>query len=444
MSTLPLFESAEGWRSRRALYARYEALETRYHVRSVDPSLGRLFNFSDNTQSPVHGWYMFKEGFSAQLVGLFLNEFHVPRAGGRVVDPFCGSGTTVLEAQLRGYDARGVEVNPFFVQVGSTKLQWNKADITELRHLIDAILARPVVGGSQDDWPELTSFRRLYPEDVLSELFRLKGLVSEVTPEGGFERRFLLLGLSSILELTSKAYKTGKGLKFRKRQQIASPAEVRERVRSSWLRMLDDVRQLGTRAEQTGSSLIVRGDARALPFEDACADLILYSPPYANTFDYNEVYKLEMWFLGHVSSYGEWRKVKEASLRSHVSLRLGSQSHGNDLLEEALAFVETPARGEEEMLRAYFADMGQALVEQRRIAREGAHIVIVVGNSSYRCVPIPTDLILAAIAESAGLRVKEIRVGRRLNTSSQQMAIYKERDPEGLKFVRESAVILER
>jgi site-specific DNA-methyltransferase (adenine-specific) len=151
-----------------------------------------------------------------------------------------------------------------------------------------------------------------------------------------------------------------------------------------------------------------------------------------------------MWFLDHVRSYDEWRKIKESSLRSHVSLRIGSQDQGDDLLERALKLIDTPARGETEMLRAYFSDMALALSEQRRVARPGAWIVIVVGNSSYRCVPVATDLILARLAESQGLKVKEIRVGRRLNTSSQQMARYSERDPKGLAFVRESAVILQR
>ena len=94
------------------------------------------------------------------------------------------------------------------------------------------------------------------------------------------------------------------------------------------------------------------------------------------------------------------------------------------------------------MLRAYFYDMSRALTEQRRIARKGAHVVIVVGNSSYRCVPIATDVILARLAEAKGFKVESIQVGRRLNTSSQQMAVYNARDPQGIRFVRESAVIL--
>jgi len=443
-----LFDAAEAWHDRSTLYDDYRRAEDRYNLTGVQEWLGRQFSFADNTQEAVHGWYMFKEGFSHNLVGLFINEYLVTR--GLVVDPFSGSGTTALHAQLRGLAARGVEVNPFFASVGATKLRWHEADISSLRALIDRIFLNGNGVDSPGELPELTSFKRLYSEEVLAELFRLKSRVTQETEPGSFARDFLLLGLTSILELTSSAYKTGKGLKFRKRREIHSIDDVRQRVANKWERMLCDVKEvrgnLQAKGIVPGDACILRGDARALPLDDDCAELIIYSPPYANTFDYNEVYKLEMWFMDHVKSYEEWRKVKEASLRSHVSLRIESQADGDELLEKALSFVQTDTRGEVQMLRAYFSDMGRALAEQRRVAKKGAHVVIIVGNSSYRCVPIATDVILARLAEATGFKVESIRVGRRLNTSSQQMAVYNARDPEAkaMRFIRESAVVLRR
>lgn len=427
------------------LLSSYRAAETRYHLQPLNEPLGRLFSFAFNTQRPIHRWYMFKEGFAADLVGKFIHDFRIDRNHGFVVDPFSGSGTTALESGLQGFPARGIEVNPFFADVASTKLRWHEADVLEIRKTIDQVLTEPdrtEIGS--DQWPELTSFRRLYSESVLSELFRLKNRIQRRTDSGEFTSPFLLLGLTSILELTSKAYKTGKGLKFRKRQPIEGPEDVRERVRRKWLEMLEDIVTLRGQHIEPADARVLRGDARSIPLEDECANLVVYSPPYANTFDYNEVYKLEMWFMDHVTSYEEWRRVKEASLRSHVSLRIGSQEQGDELLEQALSQIEKPARGEVEMLRAYFADMRRALSEQKRICKRGAHVVIIVGNSSYRCVPIATDLILARLAESVGFSVEQVRVGRRLNTSSQQMALYNATDPEGMDFIRESAVILRR
>lgn len=440
-----LFDLDELSRARSSLYKRYRDAQDRYSLQPADETLGRLFSFADNSQKPIHGWYAFKEGFAAELVGKFINRFHVARDSGLVVDPFCGSGTTALEAQLRGLEARGVEVNPFFVAVASTKLRWHEVDTSIVRSQLDAILRENDGPVPEERAPQLTSFHRLYSEDVLAELLRLKARIRKDLAQSDVTKDFLLLGLTSILELTSRAYKTGKGLKFRKRQTISSPQEVRDNVREKWRTMVADVEELKARGVQTGSATVVQGDARALPIDDSSAALILYSPPYANTFDYNEVYKLEMWFLDYVTSYEEWRRVKEASLRSHVSLRIGSQDEGDELLEAALSFMDTPVRGEKEMLRAYFADMKRALGEQKRVAKKGGHVVIVVGNSSYRYVPIATDLILARIAESLGFHVECIEVGRHLNTSSQQMAVYNaHRDTEGRKFVRESAVILRR
>lgn len=440
-----LFDLDDLSRARASLYKRYREAEDRYALQSPDETLGRLFSFADNSQKPVHGWYAFKEGFGAELVGRFINELEVVRGNGLVVDPFSGSGTTALEAQLRGLEARGIEVNPFFVSVASTKLRWHEVDMSAVGSKIDAILLASEGPAAEQRAPELTSFQRLYSEDVLAELLRLKARILGEASQDIVTKDFLLLGLTSILEFASRAYKTGKGLKFRKRQTISSPVEVRDKVRDKWYCMIADIDELNASGVEPGDATVVQGDARALPIDDSSAALIVYSPPYANTFDYNEVYKLEMWFLDYVTSYEEWRRIKEASLRSHVSLRIGSQEAGDELLEAALSLMDTPIRGEKEMLRAYFADMARALGEQKRVVKKGGHVVIVVGNSSYRYVPIATDLILARIAESLGFHVQRIQVGRRLNTSSQQMAVYNAQgDTEGRKFVRESAVILRR
>lgn len=343
----------------------------------------------------------------------------------------------------------GIEINPFFVNLASTKLRWYEVEPSSVRPLINEILSTSHSDCGTQVPPELSSFQRLYSQEVLTELLQLKSRILSATYGDDVSRDFLLLGLTAILELTSHAYKTGKGLKFRKRRAIRSVDDVRERVRQRWQDMLFDVEELSHQLRSQrivlGESRVVQGDARQLPVDDASAALIIYSPPYANTFDYNEVYKLEMWFGEFVTSYKEWRQAKEGSLRSHVSLRIGSQTEGDELLEEALSLIPGQPRGEKEMLRAYFADMGEALAEQCRIAKKGAQVVIIVGNSSYRNVPIATDLILARIASTRGLKVEKIHVGRYLNTSSQQMAIYKSQgDTEARKFIRESAVILRK
>lgn len=77
-------------------------LENRFMVRDETLFFSQLVNFSENKDIPYHGWFKYREGFSHTLVkelihrcGLSMEEY--------VLDPFCGCGTTVIEAALNGY-----------------------------------------------------------------------------------------------------------------------------------------------------------------------------------------------------------------------------------------------------------------------------------------------------------------------------------------------------
>src|SRR5215204_6312673 len=88
-------------------------------------------DFEPNLTLPRHGWYPFKEGFSASLVASFLLDF-VQRRPGLLFDPFLGSGTTCLESSVWGWESLGIEVNPFMAFLSRVK--------TEKSYDVDALL----------------------------------------------------------------------------------------------------------------------------------------------------------------------------------------------------------------------------------------------------------------------------------------------------------------
>jgi len=446
----------------------FELLQSVYHelgrgIRFTDQThtLKRLVNFGTSTQWPVHGWYYFKEGFSPRLVELML-ERHLSSGDDRptVLDPFCGSGTTVLACQLAGVDSIGVEHNPFFVFLGRAKIHWHRYDPEKLEPLIQALLAsrgEPTIAA-----PELSSFQRLFPPENLRDLLLMKERIQQV--EDGLARQFLLVGLAAILERVSLARKEGKGLKFSRnpRRRVLG---VREALARKWGQMLDDLRRMrafwdGSRDYDSLRAEIHRGDARDLArIEDGAVDLIVYSPPYLNSFDYTEVYKLELWLLDFVRTAEEFRDLRASALRSHLSVpppRTDYLSYRPlEILVEAVSQRELWNKRIPDMIRGYFDDMYLALREQARVLKRGAILVCVVANSSYARVPIPTDLLIARIGEMVGLRAREIQIARRMNTSSQQLARYGALrqavgelvEPQGIvlrSYLRESAVILEK
>ena len=92
------------------------------------------------------------------------------------------------------------------------------------------------------------------------------------------------------------------------------------------------------------------------------------------------------------------------------------------------------------MLNGYFADMEEALRQIYYALNEGGHCAIVVSNSAYAGIIIPTDVFLAMIAQRLGFTVEEIEVERLIITSSQQ---YK-RTEHIRRYLRESIVKLKK
>lgn len=173
-------------------------------------------------------------------------------------------------------------------------------------------------------------------------------------------------------------------------------------------------------------------------------DCILTSPPYANLFDYFEIYKMELWSSGIIQSYEDWKKLKKSALRNNKNANLQkTDSINNILLDETLAILES--RNLESstliMLANYFFDMQKVLKNCFDTLKNNGFCFIVVGNSCYKCVPIKTDEILAKEAENLGFKCQEIIVARKLKTSSQQMKIL---DSKSKFYLRESIIVLQK
>ena len=159
-----------------------------------------------------------------------------------------------------------------------------------------------------------------------------------------------------------------------------------------------------------------------------------------NSRDYTDVYRLELWILGYLTSYTSQRQLRRSTLRSHVQIRWPDEDIPN--IEELIQVVKLiEAQRNElwnesipEMVKGYFADMNSIFETLERKMKGGSKAYIVVGNSSYANIPIDTDIFLAKIAETNHFKVEEIRIARYLRSSGQQDS----------QKIRESIIVLKK
>ncbi len=426
----------------------------------ADREYGALVVPNGNDGLPVHGWFKYKEAFSADLLSYLLkhSELRLARASQMsLLDPFCGVGTSLVSSQLLAdspfaVSAAGIECNPFSAFVARTKVSWSQANPARVRQLAACVLSRPPDAEGYS-LPDLSSIRtgRCIAKRVAGEIVSIRERLVSLAPS--IECDVLMVGLASCIEVVSKVRRDGRALRLVKKPRT----NLQQLLAARWEMMARDIEALRQSHRKVGIAKVFLGDGRALAEVPArTVDLILTSPPYPNNIDYNEIYKLELWLLGFVDDAGEFLELRKATYRSHPTCRVVdavAEPHdkefarviANGLLSELLGIVIRRAasldrehgRGRSKVLLGYVYDTWRSLKAHYGVLKRGARAVYVVGNSLHggieRPYLVPTDLILACLGQEVGFSVEHLIVARPL-----------QRRLAGNHFLRDSLLVLRK
>jgi hypothetical protein len=402
-----------------------------------DESYKPLVNFSMNRSLPIHSWFDYKQGYSPELIQKLVEDLGVPK-NGLILDPFNGVGTTLLAADLMGISSVGFDVNPVAVLASEVKSRkYSDQDLAilqiELAKFNEA-KPKPIL------IPNYRSLPRIYSDKQLNDLLVVRAFVDRLRPE--WVRKFFLLAFISIVEPISNRIKDGNGIKIVKNKKPVEDVFGLYHLKVlSMIKDLEIVKPNGLGKTIYGSILddLVFEKIRDLKF-----NAVIYSPPYANCFDYLEVYKMEMWMGGFVSEYSDFARFRNASLRSHVNATFSKEIHNGNkdvaLVSAALSGVTLWNKNIPDMVAGYFDDMTGVLRRTFEVLKTGGASVVVVANSSYQGLIVPTDLLLAKIAMNVGFKVEKIIKARTIRGSSQHMA----RQSNFIGLMRESVIILRK
>lgn len=439
-------EKPEDGRCRRmkAYYDKFIELENKYVViypESANATYTSLLNYSDDLNKPFQRWYRYKEGFSIELVEQLIKEYSKHKQG-IILDPFLGSGSTLLAANDMGYSGVGFEVNPFSFFLAKCKLeQYTKEMIEQFKETYEEIIQNATEADSAYVLPKLSISEKVF-EDEIEKYYMNIGMLIDNSNVDERIVNLLKLGWLACLEPLCNYRKAGNGLKIR---QYVKPRII----------TIDDARvMLLEEYQNMYIDLLKNKSGRdAILYNESCLNMskrikpnsiegIIFSPPYANCFDYTEIYKLELWFGKFVYEYSDLRALRNASLHSHLNgdLNLEVESKSETLTELLVKLQKKELWDKKipKMLQLYYDDMFKILDECYKALDDKCFCCIVVGNSAYGGIVFPADLILAEYAEKIGFKVDKIEVDRYIITSSQQYEITKETG----KYLRESVVCL--
>ena len=372
---------------------------------------------------PIYRWHSYKHSFSKELVDNFIEEFKL-NEDSMVLDPFVGSGTTLLACKDKKISGIGYDISPFAVFLTKTKLRnYNKNELIEALKII-ASKKRNGTSNKSYDFPDIPLLKKAYKKNIWNEILSIRDKIFKIKNQKN--RNFFLLALFSILESVSNTTKSGGFLRITQRD--VKKKMVLKKFLESASSMINDLENKKVRGNGTILKTFV-GDARKLKTKDKF-DAIITSPPYMNRHDYTRIYSLEL-ILNFVKNNSELKNLRYKTLRSHVEARKRYSANGYKKpveLNQLLKKIKSNGVNNiqiVDMIEGYFEDMYLAIKEMKNVLRRSGKIALVVSNVRFSGINIPVDEILGRIGENIGLNLIEIRIARFRGNSSQQMRDYK-------------------
>lgn len=406
-----------------------------------------LPNTSEVGSEPRHRWFPVKEAFSPRFVreaiGGGSNQSHV-------IDPFCGSGTVLVEASRHERPCTGFEVNPFLHFVTRAKLRTCKAaTLEDAAKAIQRAMRKPIVSPLEgtSTFTERENLRAwLFNRQILRSFEAGWLATSAFAPN---VRDLLQLALLSASMENCNAKRDGKCLRYKKNwEKLTYDSSSLEQSFTEEILVIKE--DLEACPLSTKSARIIKGDVRkSLVDWDGHFLHCVTSPPYLNSFDYNDIYRPELFLGKFVENNLELRKFRMSAIRSHVQARWDEPANDSFgyLYRACISQLRESTKLWDKrlpmMVQAYFEDMDLLLGALQQRGSKGSEIWLVVSTSAYAGVEIPVDLILAEAATNRGWRLKDILVLRDLRSSSQLYSFGKAAKKRTL-LLRESAVILRK
>jgi hypothetical protein len=395
---------------------------------------------------PFQEWRRFKEAFAPELIDQAASETsgHI----NHLADPFGGSGTTALAGQFLGIRPTTIEVNPYLADLIEAKIAPVDVDaaavafgrVVERAGQFEAMTAPKFRGAPTTFVEPGVGGRFIFWRDVARRLVAYRDAIN-LERDIAIRRLFTVI-LASATVPASNIVVSGKGRRYRRGWQTRrpSPEVIDSSFRDGVLRALFDLRCFSDR--RCRDYRLLRGDARQLVGLIEPLDLAVFSPPYPKSFDYTDVYNVELWTLGYLDSSAKNTELRNQTLRSHVQIYrdMSSNDLGSPLLRRTMQELEAASaklwnRHIPAMIGAYAADMAIVLKGVADKLRTKGRIYMVVGDSRYANIDVPIAAILAEVTPGLGLEPLRVEPCRSMRASPQQ---------GGRAELAESLVVLER
>lgn len=382
-----------------------------------------LFEFDQtisdlNKYGIVHKWYDYLEDFPYSLIEEKIVEYKL-KTGSLIVDPFVGSGTTLISANLFKCNAIGFDANPLMTFISEVKTTWD-IDLKEFKSEVQKISRMFLQNIHNFDNLDLDlDFINVMPKKELNqwlspglqkEIVLLKYHIKKI--RNVKIRNLILLALAKSC-FDSSYVSLCPGTTF-------YPFRVKEEFwdlfTNKVIQIYNDLRSVQKHNHYGYSTLITDTCLNAkkhIKFNSI--DFIITSPPYPNDLEYTRQTRLELYLLDFAQNMNDIQQIKRKMVKGSTKLIFKE----SDSARFAIAFDEIRVVSDliyeqtknknwgfdyPRMIREYFGDMFLCLQEFYELLKKNSYFLLVVGDQTIKGVYVPVCDILISMAQKIGYR----------------------------------------
>ena len=378
---------------------------------------------------PVHKWFNFVAGYSPEYVRMVIDEYTSKhnRLPKKIYDPFAGCATTCVVANEYGIPSVGVERNPFFYKIGYAKANASDAikEISNISSDFRTIVTHSSPTKLVDELSESAQvfLLKLFREDVLNQLLEMRSIVNNYD---GIKYYMGFTLLSKIMDFATTAKIDGI---YRVPTSSKKAMDLYEAINRAEQTMLEGYETI---LSMKSESDIVFDSSVSYKLPSGSIDLVVFSPPYLNNFDFAEMTRMQLYFWGEASSWGEISEkhrnhmlVNTTTALKLVRSDLQQEELRNTLPDDLLRQVdplvhqlkalrknESKKKPYDLIIYPYLAQMQSVLSHCYDALRTNGEVHIVLSDAAFYGIHVDTEKYIQAILDNLGFTNTRIELMR--------------------------------
>lgn len=383
---------------------------------------GAILSINTNSVTHnTHGFHKYPAKFIPQIPQWAINKYLKNQTGKLILEPFCGSGTTLVESALSGNYSIGIDVDPLSALI--SKVKTTKLDIVKLDLIIEWLKKNIENPPKELFNPDCQTLEHWFTAETINKLSIIRTLISQIVGDFGKEKAikdiqdFLLICFSSIIRRVSNADNESQKT-YVSHTKIKQPEEVFTLFFSQLDYFVERITAFSSNSELKPAEIIVSSSTNSLSdlLGNRKADLAITSPPYIKAIDYIYNQMAELFWIGdlfqmqtqplqnekktHYIGNKQILKKEFADYSPFVSKTNIDSLDGK--LQQVFNTDKKNGHKHSYITYKYFVEMEQHFAEISKCIKQNAHYVMIIGDSTVSDIYFDTADFLVQIAERNG------------------------------------------